>query len=113
MKMVYVGIVLLWTLTLACAATGNPSVDPKSKQAAHQSGQTSDGQVSIPASSQSGQSAAILSRAEADSLSVRGDSLLAQSGVSEIKVGSSVGGTDLIYILVVVLLVVVILSVVR
>jgi hypothetical protein len=112
MKIVYVGLVLLCMLTLACAATGNPSTDPQSKQAAHQSVQASDGQVSTPAPSQSDQSAAILSRAEADSLRVQGENLLGQSGVGEIKVGG-IGSSELIYILVVVLLVVVIIAVVR
>jgi hypothetical protein len=110
MKIVYVGLVLLCTLALAWAVTGNPSTDSQSKPAAHQSGQASDGQVSSPAPSQSDQSAMILSQAEADSLSLQGDSLLAQSGVGDIKVGS-IGSDELIYILVVVLLVVVILSV--
>jgi len=98
-------------LTMACAATGNSSTDPKSSQAVHQSGQASDGQVTSPASSQSGHSAAIMSQAEADSLSIRGDSLLAQSNVGDIRVGA--GGYDLIYVLVVVLLVVLIIAVVR
>jgi hypothetical protein len=110
MKIVYVGLVLLWTMTLAFAATENTSTEPVSKQATHQSEQASFGQVSIPAPSQSDRSAAVLSRAEADSLSARGDSLLAQSGVGEIMVGS-VGNSELIYILVVVLLVVLIISV--
>lgn len=110
MKVVYVGLVLLCMLTLACAATGSLSTDPQSKPAAHQSGRASDGQVSSPAPSQSDQSTAILSRVEADSLRVQGDRLSAQSDVSEIKVGS-IGNDELIYILVVVLLVVVILSV--
>lgn len=110
MKIAYVGLVLLCLLTLACAATGNPSTDPTSKQAAHQNGEASDGQVSIPAPSPSAQSAAILSRAEADSLRVRGDSLMAQSGVGDIKVGS-VSSSELLYILLIVLVVVVILRV--
>lgn len=112
MKIVYVGLVLLCMVTLACAATGTPSADPKPKQAVHQSEQALDGQVSIPAPSQSDQSATILSREEADSLRVQGESLLAQSGVGEIKVGN-IGSSELIYILVVVLLVVVIISVVH
>jgi len=110
MKIVYVGLVLLCMLTLACAATGNPPTDSGSKQATHQSEQASGGQISNSAAAEHDQGAAILSRAEADSLSAQGDSLLAESGVSEINVGS-IGGNELIYILVVVLLVVVILAV--
>ncbi len=112
MKLVYVGLVLLCTLTLAYAATGNLSADPNSKPATHQSGQALDKQVSSPAPSPSDQSAAILSRAEADSLRIQGDRLSAQSDVAEIKVGS-ISNDELIYILVVVLLVVLIVSVAR
>ncbi|RPH92080.1 hypothetical protein EHM69_06635 [candidate division KSB1 bacterium] len=112
MKIVYVGLILLCTLTLACAVTGNSSIDPKAEQAAQQNGQAPDGQISTPAPSSSDQSEAIMTRAEAESLSVQGDSLLAQSDVSEIKVGE-IGSGGLIYILVVVLLVVLIISVAR
>jgi hypothetical protein len=112
MKTLCIGIALLCMLTLACAAIGNPAADPSSKQTTHQSGQASDGQVTTPAPSQSNQRAAILSRTEADSLSIRGDSLLAQSDISDIKVGAP-GGYDLIYVLVVILLVVVIVAAVR
>jgi hypothetical protein len=112
MKIVLVGLVLLWTLSLAWAQTGNPSIDPKSKQVAHQDEHVTNGQVSTPAHSHVGHGAAILSRTEADSLHLQGDGQLAASGVSEIKVGE-INGSDLIYILVVVLLVVVILAVVR
>lgn len=110
MKVVYVGLALLCMLTLACATTGNPSTDPQSKPATHESGQALDKQIVSPAPSQSDQSTAILSRAEAESLRVQGDRLLAQSDVGDVKVGS-IGSDELIYILVVVLLVVVILSV--
>ena len=109
MKIVYVGLVVLCALTLAYAATGNPSSDPKSNQT-DQSGQASDGQITTPAPSQSGSSAAVMSQAEADSLRVQGDSLVAQSSVGEVTVGS-IGSNELIYILVVVLLVVLIVSV--
>ena len=51
-----------------------------------------------------------MSQAEADSLRVQGDSLVAQSSVGEVTVGS-IGSNELIYILVVVLLVVLIVSV--
>ena len=109
MKIVFVGLVVLCALTLAYAATGNPSTDPKSNQP-NQSGQASDGQITTPAPSQSGSSAAVMSHAEAESLRVQGDSLLAQAGVGDIFVGS-IGSDELIYILVVVLLVVLIVSV--
>jgi hypothetical protein len=103
---------LLCTLALACAATGNPPPDSPSDQAAQPRAQASDTQISGSGSTHHGHQAAILSREEADSLSIRGDSLLAQSDVGDIKVGS-VDGNDLVYILVVVLLVVVILAVIR
>jgi hypothetical protein len=112
MKIVLVGLFLLCTLALAGAATVNPSPAAESKPALAQSAPASDAQLSKLGSSPGDQSAAILSRAEADSLRMQGDSLFAQSGVREVKVGA-VGGDDLIYILVVVLLVVVILAVVR
>jgi hypothetical protein len=112
MKTVYVGLVLLCMLTMACAATGNSPAASQSSQTTQQNGPASDGQVTTPAASQSGHGAAILSQGEADSLSVRGDSLLAQSNVGDIRVGE-IGGTSLIYVLVVVLLVVLIIAVVR
>ena len=112
MKIAYVGFVLLCMLALASAATGNPSAASQSIPATHQVSQATEGQVSLNASAQMSESPAILSRAEADSLSVLGDSLLAQSDVGDLKIGA-VGSTDLIYILVVVLLVVVIISVAR
>ena len=112
MKTVYVGLVLLCMLTMACAATGNPATASQSSQTTQQSGQASNGQVTTSAPSQGSHGAAILSHAEADSLSTRGDSLLAQSNVSDIRVGE-LRGNSLIYILVVVLLVVLIIAVVR
>jgi|SRR3989339_157623 len=110
MKLVYVGIILLWTMSLAFAATENPSTTTVSKQATQQSEQVSVGQVSAPAPIQSDKSAAIFSRVEAEALTLQGDSLLAQAGVGQIMVGS-IGSDELIYILVVVLLVVLIVSV--
>jgi len=110
MKLVYVGIILLWTMTLAFAATENPSTATVSKEATHQSDQVSVGQVTAPAPLQSDKSAAIFSRVEAETLTLQGDSLLASAGVGEIMVGS-IGTDELIYILVVVLLVVLIVSV--
>jgi hypothetical protein len=112
MKIVFVGIFLLCTLALAGAATVNPSSVPESKPAISQNAPASDAQISKPATSSSDQSNAVMSRVEADSLRMQGDSLFAQSGDTDVKVGS-VGGDDLIYILVVVLLVVVIIAVVR
>jgi hypothetical protein len=110
MKIVYVGLVLLWTMTLAFAATENSSTEPASKQATHQSEQTSQIQVSTQLPTQSDRGAAVFSRVEAEALTMQGDSLLAQAGVGEIMVGS-IGDSELIYILVVVLLVVLIVSV--
>ena len=110
MKVVLVGLVLLCALTLVFAATGDPATSPKSTQATHESGQASDGQITTPAPSQSGSSAAVMSQTEADSLRVQGDSLMAQSSIGEIAVGN-IGSDELIYILVVVLLVVLIVSV--
>lgn len=112
MKMIYVGLMLLCTLSLACAATGNPSTDSKSNQTGQHREHSADNRISTPASSHNSHHAAIMSRAEADSLTSRGDSLLSRSDIGEIRVGS-VDGNDLVYILVVVLLVVVILAVVR
>lgn len=109
MKTLYVGFILLCTLTIVCAATGDPSADPKATQTTQENGSSSDGQVSAPAT-EDGQSSTIMSRAEADSLRVQGDRLTARSDVGEIQVGS-IAGNDLIYVLVVVLLVVVILAV--
>jgi len=110
MKLVYVRFVLLCTLMLAGAAIGNPPTDTDSTPAAQPSGQASNGQVSTPTPAPSGHGAAVLSRAEADSLTVQGDKVLAQSSIGEITVGS-ISNDELIYILVVVLLVVVIISV--
>jgi len=110
MKLVYLGLVMLCTLTLVCTAAGTPSTDPQSKPVTEQSSQISEGQVSSPAPTTSDQSSTILSREEAESMRVQGDSLLARSDVGEITVGS-IANDELIYILVVVLLVVVILAV--
>ena len=111
MKMVLVGLVLLWSMALASAATENPSTEPISKQATHQSDQASIAQATAPASIQNDKSAAVFSQEETEALTVQGDSLLAQAGVGEIMVGS-IGESELIYILVVVLLVVLIISVI-
>ena len=110
MKIVYVGLVVLCALTLAYAATGNRSTDSKAVPSADPNSQVSDQQVATPTASSNGQSAAVMSRAEADSLRVQSDSLVAQSGISDIAVGN-IGSDELIYILVVVLLVVLIVSV--
>jgi len=110
MKIVYVSLILLWTMTFAFAATDNPSTEPTPKKATHQSEQASFEQVTAPTPSRSDKNAAIFSRAEAEALTVQSDSLLAQTGVGEIMVGS-VGNSELVYILVVVLLVVLIISV--
>lgn len=112
MKTICMSIALLFVMTIAFATTGAPSVDSKANAKAQQSQQGTNEQISAPATSHSGHGAAIMSRAEADSLSVRGDSLMAQSDVGDIKVGA-IGSEDLIYILVVILLVVVIIAVVR
>jgi hypothetical protein len=111
MKKVYVGLVLLWTMTLGFAATENPSTEPVSKQATHQSEQASSAQVTAPSTAQSDKSSAVFSQEETEALTVQGDSLLAQTGVGQIMVGS-IDESELIYILVVVLLVVLIISVI-
>jgi hypothetical protein len=111
MKMVLIGLVLLWVMTLTSAASEIPSTDPISKQATHQSEQASIEKVSAPSAAQSAKSSAVFSQEEAEALTVQGDSLLAQTGAGEIMVGS-IGESELIYILVVVLLVVLIISVI-
>lgn len=110
MKLLYVGFALLWTMAIAFAANEIPSTEPMPKQATHQIEQTSIEQVTAAVPSQSDRKAAVFSRDEADALTMQGDSLLAQADADEIMVGS-VGSSELVYILVVVLLVVLIISV--
>ena len=110
MKIVYVGLALLCTLTMACAITGNPTMDSQSKPVPQQIEQAPVGQISTLAPSANDHNAAVMSHAEADSLRVQGDRVMAQSGVNEIAVGS-LGNDDLIYVLVVVLLVVLIIAI--
>jgi hypothetical protein len=112
MKLVYVGLILLWTMTLVFASTETRSTEPSSTQATHQSEQVSVEQVTVPLPTQSDNSIAVFSQVEAEALTVQGDSLLAQEGIGEIRVGS-VGSSDLVYILVVVLIVVLVISVVH
>jgi hypothetical protein len=112
MKTVIISLIILWMFTLASAGTAIPASSPASNDPAPQSAQPSAQIVSSPAPTSSGHSQAILSRAEADSLSIRGERQLAESGVGSIQVGSIDSG-DLIYVLVVVLLVVVIIAVIR
>jgi hypothetical protein len=112
MKRVFLGLVILLALMLisiAAASTDQP------KDAGKQSAQVSASQSITPPPQTSEvtptvKDKAVLTQTEADSLCAHGDSLLAQSGVNAVPVGS-LGSSDLIYILVVVLLVVLIVSV--
>ena len=112
MKSVFLGLVILLALMLisiAAASTDQP------KDAGEQSAQVSADQ-SITAPPQASEvtppvkQKAVLTQTEADALRAQGDSLLAQSGVNAVPVGS-IGSSELIYILVVVLLVVLIIGV--
>jgi hypothetical protein len=112
MKLVYAALILLCMMTLTYAGTVNSDPKSNSQQTTQPNGQTANSQITPPAPAHQAQHGTFLSSAEADSLSLQSDSLLAQSSVGSIKVGAF-DGNDLIYVLVVVLLVVVILAVVR
>lgn len=114
MKRVTLSLIVLLVLMLVCitVASGDQTND-----AAKQGAQVSSNQATT-ASPQTGEiqptvkSKGVMTQTEAESLCAQGDSLLAESGVNAVPVGS-LDSSELIYILVVVLLVVVIVSVVR
>ena len=112
MKSVLLGFIMLLVLVPMCIAvtsTEQPkNVEKQSAQLSASPSITSPTQASDVKSPVKHR--AVMTEAEANSLRVNGDSLLAQSGVSEIAVGD-LGGNDLIYVLLVVLLVVVIIGV--
>lgn len=111
MKAICTGLTLLMTLILFSVAQANPPDESNTGATTHKGSQTTQEQMVTPAPAPTVQSSAIIGRAEADSMSRQSDSLLAQSGMTGISVGSF-ESTDLIYVLVVVLLVVVIIAVV-
>ena len=108
MKIVYAGLVLLCALALACANGTKGPTDRKDGKTDLQASQTAGAGVTRSPDRVHDTTAAILSRAEADSLKIRSDSLMEQADVADIRVGA-ISTVDLIYILVVVLLVVVII----
>jgi hypothetical protein len=106
----FVSLLALLLISIAAASTDQP------KDGGKQSAQVSTSQSVTPQPQASEvtptvKHKAVLTQTEADSLCVHGDSLLAQSGVDTVPVGS-LGSSEVIYILVVVLLVVVIVAVV-
>jgi hypothetical protein len=115
MKTISIVIVMLVILSAAYAANGSTTTPSKNVAAGSTGGQkvqVSQPQAALPPVAQSNsddkRQVAIMSQAEADSLRVQGDSLLAQSGVKEVPVGV-VSTLDIIYVLVIVLLAVVII----
>ncbi|HEY3296125.1 MAG TPA: hypothetical protein VGL38_11870 [bacterium] len=98
-----------WCVAVTPAPQTSPSAPQSGKVAAPQADKPASQMTAKPDAGPKG--TAILTQAEADSLQVKGDSLLAQAGIKEVPVGVA-STTDIIYILVIVLLAVVIIRVI-
>lgn len=111
MKMLILGLALLFSLSLAFAGQKNAATNSTPVPPTQQTDITSADQSASTSHSQRAVRSPVMSRVEADSLRIAEGTLLSNTDVNAIRVGS-VGNDDLIYILVVVLLVVLILAVI-
>lgn len=111
MKMLILGLTLLFMLSLASAGQEDSKTNSTPTTVTQQTDLATADPSASGSPSQSALRSPVMSRVEADSLRIVEGTLFTNSDVSDIRVGS-VGNNDLIYILVVVLLVVLIIAVI-